>query len=94
MLLFFVQTHGKNSYDEFRLQGYENVLAPRPGSIMHNVKRGHGGVGLFYRSEFKGGTNTVVRDEKGLIAKLKHVLQTICIYVLSMFPQIIHIILI
>ena len=63
----------EKGYDDFCLQGYESVLVPRPESLVNTVKRGHGGVCLFYKSSLKKGINIVEKDEKGLIiVQLKH----------------------
>ena len=71
--IIFCSDTWEKGYDDFCLQGYESVLVPRPESLLNIVKRGHGGVGLFYKSSLKEGINIVEKDEKGLIiVQLKH----------------------
>ena len=70
-LVFLNETWQKKD-DNFELSDYDSVFVPRVENLNNTIKRGHGGMGLLYKSTLRAGINIAEKDSSGfIIAQLK-----------------------
>ena len=65
--LFFISETWQKEPENFKIDGYESYCVPRSESLNKKLKRGHGGVCLFYKSVISDGLSVIETDLHGII---------------------------